>query len=312
MKRILSLLVILWLCMGFVSAQEQINPMEFPKLTQQVSDFSTTLTTSQLDEVNVAAKNYEDETSNQLFVVLFPHRQGNELIDIGMKIFEDSEIWQKGKDNGLLLLISTEEKKIRIIVWYGLEWVYPDLIASQIIENDIRPLVNSDDFYDAVKIFYERSEQVIAWEYTVDKVAVWYWVLSDENLFWSIMFLFWIIGGALLQFITRLLSKKVRNISQRIFWILLLTSFLFMMVAGILFFIAETLSNSLIKMLFSLSFGLIIGLAIGGVILWLYKVTKWWWGSSSWWWGSSWWWSSSWGSSWGGWWWRSGWGWAGD
>jgi uncharacterized protein len=53
--------------------------------------------------------------------VLFPHRQGNELIDIGMNIFNTNGIGQKHKDNGLLLLISTDEKRIRIVVGYGLE-----------------------------------------------------------------------------------------------------------------------------------------------------------------------------------------------
>jgi uncharacterized protein len=121
MKKIASLLVIFLLCISFVSAQDQINPMGLPKLTQRLTDFSTVLTPYQIDKINTTAKSYEDETSNQLFVVLFPHRQGNELIDIGMKIFNDNGIGQKDKNNGLLLLISTEEKKIRIVVGYGLE-----------------------------------------------------------------------------------------------------------------------------------------------------------------------------------------------
>jgi len=121
MKKITSLLVILSLCISFVSAQNQIHPMYLPKLTQQVTDFSTVLTPYQIDKINTTAKSYEDETSNQLFVVLFPHRQGNELIDIGMKVFDDNGIGQQDKNNGLLLLISTEEKKIRIVVGYGLE-----------------------------------------------------------------------------------------------------------------------------------------------------------------------------------------------
>ncbi|MEI6673190.1 MAG: TPM domain-containing protein [bacterium] len=142
MKKILSLFVVFSLSIGYIFAQNQINPMELPNLTQRVTDFSNTLTTSQLDDINTTAKSYEDETSNQVFVVLFPQRQGNELIDIGTKVFNENDIGQKDKNNGLLLLISTEEKKIRIIVGYGLESIYPDLVASQIIENDIRPLVN--------------------------------------------------------------------------------------------------------------------------------------------------------------------------
>lgn len=301
--------------MSFVSAQvqEQINPIELPKLTQRVTDFSNTLTTSQLDDINTIAKSYEDETSNQVFVVLFPHRQGYELIDIWMKIFDDTGIGQKDKNNGLLLLISTEEKKIRIIVGYGLEWVYPDLVASQILENNIRPLVNNGDFYGSINAFYEKSKQVIAGEYVPDKVSLWSKILADDGLFWLMMLLFGMAGGFLLPLIMKFLPKKFKKNFQRFIWILLFVSFLFMIVGGVLFFVLDPLNTLIIKLPFTFSFGLIIGLTIGGIFFWLFKAKKWWGGSG--WWRSSWgsWWSSSdSGSSWGWWWGDSGWGGAGD
>jgi uncharacterized protein len=95
--------------------------MNLPVATNYVSDFSNVLSADQLHELNTLAQEYENKTSHQLFVALFPHRNGYELFDIGMKIFGDNRIGQKGKDNGLLLVIATEEKKIRIIVGYGLE-----------------------------------------------------------------------------------------------------------------------------------------------------------------------------------------------
>lgn len=147
MKRIVYLLVIVCSLFGFTYAQGQVDPMNLPQLTLRVNDFSDVLTTSQSDELNTVAKDYETQTSSQLVTVLFPNRNGNELIDIGMKVFTDNGIGQKDINNGLLLLISTEEKKIRIVVGYGLEGAYPDLMASQVIENDIRPLVNSGDFF---------------------------------------------------------------------------------------------------------------------------------------------------------------------
>lgn len=60
-----------------------------------------------------------------------------------MKVFRDNNIGQKDKNNGLLLLIATDEKKIRIIVGYGLEGSMPDGLASNIIKDNIRPRVNS-------------------------------------------------------------------------------------------------------------------------------------------------------------------------
>jgi uncharacterized protein len=119
----------------------------------------------QAEELNTIARDYETQTSNQLVTVLFPNRQGNELIDIGMKVFTDNAIGQSKKNNGLLLLISTQEKKIRIVVGYGLEGIYPDAIANRIIEENIRPLVNAGDFVGAVKVFYSKSAEIIAGEF---------------------------------------------------------------------------------------------------------------------------------------------------
>ncbi len=136
--------------------------MTLPKLTQRVTDYSAVLSLSQTAELNTIAREYENKTSNQLVVVLFPHRWGNEMIDVGMKLFTDNAIGQTKKNNGLLLIISTREKKIRIVVGYGLEGAYPDAIANRIIEEHIRPLVNSGDFAGAVKVFYEKSAEVIA------------------------------------------------------------------------------------------------------------------------------------------------------
>jgi uncharacterized membrane protein YgcG len=99
MKKLIFLIITSLSLFGFVLAQSQVNPMVLPKLTQWVTDFSNTLSASQLSDLNTVAKNYENQTTNQLVTVLFPDRQGNELIDIGMKVFADNGIGQKEKNN---------------------------------------------------------------------------------------------------------------------------------------------------------------------------------------------------------------------
>lgn len=152
----------LWFFASFGSfVHADFDPMNLPKLTEYVSDFSNVLDANTLLELNSNAQLYDQRTTNQLVAVLIPNRNGRELFDIWMNIFNTNGIWQAGKNNGLLLIISTQEKKIRIIVGYGLEWQMPDLLASRIIEEDIRPLVNNWDFSGAVRAFYQRSIQAI-------------------------------------------------------------------------------------------------------------------------------------------------------
>ena len=161
MKKIwLLILYILTGLFGITSA-DSINPIELPKFKYFVNDYSNVLTKNEFSELNELAKSIEQNSGHQIVTLLFPHRKGNELFDIALKAFNENKIWDKERNDGLLLAIATEEKKIRIVVWYGLEEKIPDLLASKIIEEVIRPEINNDNFYEAVKKFYEKLPEYL-------------------------------------------------------------------------------------------------------------------------------------------------------
>lgn len=141
----------------FVHAEDTIDPMNLPGLAEYVTDFSNVLSSEDIQSLRQIARDYETKTTNQMVVVLIPDRSGNELFNIGMKIFNSNKIGQKGKNNGILLLVATDEKKIRIITGYGLEGDIPDVLASDFIERDIRPLVNDGKYSDAIRAFFTRT-----------------------------------------------------------------------------------------------------------------------------------------------------------
>lgn len=145
----------------FVHAEDTIDPMNLPGLAEYVTDFSNVLSSDELQSLRQIARDYETKTTNQMVVVLIPTRNGNELFDIGMKIFNSNQIGQKGKNNGILLVIATDEKKIRIITGYGLEGDIPDVLASDFIERDIRPLVNDGKYAEAIRAFFTRTTTAI-------------------------------------------------------------------------------------------------------------------------------------------------------
>jgi uncharacterized protein len=113
-KRLLSMLCLSIFFTSF-SFANTLDVNNLPKLERYITDFTDTLTTDELNELEAIAENYHTATSNQLVAVVIPKRNGYELFDIGMKIFNDNQIGTT-KNNGLLLLIAKEEKKIRIIV----------------------------------------------------------------------------------------------------------------------------------------------------------------------------------------------------
>ncbi|MBF0932308.1 MAG: TPM domain-containing protein, partial [candidate division SR1 bacterium] len=156
-------LFILYILIGLfgITSANSINPMELPKFEYFVNDYSNVFTEEQRLELGMIAKNIETNSGYQIVTVLFPHREGNELFDIAIKAFNENKIGDKERNDGLLLAIATEEKKIRIVVGYGLESKIPDLLASQIIEEVIRPEVNNSNFYEAVKKFYEKLPEYL-------------------------------------------------------------------------------------------------------------------------------------------------------
>lgn len=84
-------------------------------------------------------RRFEEETTNQLVVVTFPGLEGEVLEDFSTHLAEQWKIGQKGKDNGVILLIFKNDRQVRIEVGYGLEGALPDATAKLIIENEIVP-----------------------------------------------------------------------------------------------------------------------------------------------------------------------------
>ncbi len=224
MKSYFKKVLMFWFLVLFgwsVFAQSNFDPMNMPKITQYVMDYSNVLDQSSLQQLSSLWEAYNSSTSNQFVAILFPHRNWNELFDIGIKLFNENQIGQAWKNNGLLLLIATEEKKIRIIVWYWLEWDLPDALVKRIIENDIRPLVDKGDFAWAVNAFYQRCSEAIA----NDEAS------SIENEFFSVeqkeeWFRFvWLVLGFILASLIK--QKKIKKSLKKIgipllIWIIIL------------------------------------------------------------------------------------------
>ncbi|MBS9775236.1 TPM domain-containing protein [Candidatus Gracilibacteria bacterium] len=129
------------------------------KFTRFIEDNSKVLPENTAFDLNQKFADLERKNTMQVVVLLFPHREGESLYNIGLELFNSNGIGQKGKNNGLLLLISTEEKKIRIMVGKGLEWIYTTEVCKNIIENELRPLLNQGKFEELVGKFYEIVSQ---------------------------------------------------------------------------------------------------------------------------------------------------------
>lgn len=142
-----KILIILFL---FISLS--LQSIDFPKLKGRVNDFANILNSSQEKNLELLLEDLEKKTSAQVVLLTIKSLEGNTIEDYSIKLTEqqDWKIGQKGLDNGVILLISMEERKLRIEVGYGLEPSITDLKSSYIIRNLIVPKFKEGDYYEGI------------------------------------------------------------------------------------------------------------------------------------------------------------------
>lgn len=124
--------------LAFTSAAALAAP-QFPALTGRVVDEAGILSAQFESEIGAQLAAHDQATSNQLVVVTLNSLQGYDIGDYGYQLGRHWGIGQKGKNNGALLIVAPNERKLRIEVGYGLEGVLTDAVSRDIIERVIKP-----------------------------------------------------------------------------------------------------------------------------------------------------------------------------
>ena len=124
-----------------------LRALEVPKKPEgYVTDRARLLSPEVISRMEQVLGAFERKTSNQIFIVTFPSLEGESLEDFSVRLAETWKPGQKGRDNGVLILIFKEERRMRIEVGYGLEGVLPDALAGQIIEEIMTPAFKKEQF----------------------------------------------------------------------------------------------------------------------------------------------------------------------
>jgi uncharacterized protein len=143
----MSLRLISWCCLliGALSsfAAEVIPPA--PK--QYFNDYAHVVSAQVADRLNKTLEDFERQTSSQILVVVFPKMESDSSIeDYTVRVAQSWKVGQKGKDNGAVLFVFIQDRKMFLQVGYGLEGALPDVLCHQIIENEIKPRFKAGDY----------------------------------------------------------------------------------------------------------------------------------------------------------------------
>ncbi len=125
--------------------------LQVPPLRGRVNDYAGLMPPERVRALEDRLARFEQETGHQIAVLTIPSLEGEPLEDFSIRVAENWKIGQKGFDNGVILLIARDDRKVRIEVGYGLEGVLPDAIASRIIREIIVPRFRANDYAGGIE-----------------------------------------------------------------------------------------------------------------------------------------------------------------
>jgi uncharacterized protein len=143
---IIVLLAAVWLAATPAFAQ---TAPRFPALTGRVVDQANLLSPEAEAKLSTKLEALERDTTDQLVVVTVPDLQGYEIEEYGYQLGRSWGIGQESRNNGVLLIVAPQDRKVRIEVGYGLEPVLTDALSALIIHEQILPAFREG--------FYERG-----------------------------------------------------------------------------------------------------------------------------------------------------------
>ena len=139
--------------------------LEVPKVAGYVNDHAGHISSATELKIENFLRGFEASDSTQLVILTINSLEGEFLEEYSLRVAESWKLGQKDKDNGALLLIAKQERKMRIEVGYGLEGKLTDLFAGRIIDNEIKPRFKAGDFEGGIIAGVTSMAEAVRGEY---------------------------------------------------------------------------------------------------------------------------------------------------
>jgi uncharacterized protein len=143
--------LILWIVL---SAMFLIVPAawgaDIPYLSGRVTDNAEILSAETIQLLDEILKTHESRTTNQVVILTVSTLNGESIEDYAYRVFSEWKLGLKEKDNGVLLIVVPDDRRMRIEVGYGLEATLTDLMAGRIIQNIMTPKFRNGDYNSGI------------------------------------------------------------------------------------------------------------------------------------------------------------------
>ena len=163
MKAVKASLVALLLCWAFITFAQApvLAQVAVPPLTGRVVDQTGTLSSGDIDSLTQKLKDFEARKGSQIAVLIVPTTQPEEIEQFSIRVAEAWKIGRKKIDDGAILLVAKNDRKLRIEVGYGLEGALTDVTSKRIIDEIITPKFRAGDFAGGISDGVDRIISVV-------------------------------------------------------------------------------------------------------------------------------------------------------
>ena len=150
-------------CLLAISALASAD-VAIPPLKARVIDLTGTLAPDTITHLEATLAQFEQAKGSQMAVLILPTTQPEEIEQFGIRLAEAWKIGRKGVDDGAILIVAKDDRRVRIEVGYGLEGVLTDIATKRIIEEDIVPRFKQGDFAGGVEAGMSRMLRLVEGE----------------------------------------------------------------------------------------------------------------------------------------------------
>jgi uncharacterized protein len=122
-----------------------------PPFHSYVTDLTETLSPQQRDALEQTLRTFAAKKGSQVAVLLVPTTAPETIEQYSIRVVDNWKLGRKGVDDGVLLLLATQDRKVRIEVGYGLEGAIPDAIANRVIDEVMIPYFKRGDYFGGIQ-----------------------------------------------------------------------------------------------------------------------------------------------------------------
>ena len=153
---LLGLLLLLLLLRGTAWAVVPVPP-----LSGRVVDLTHTLSPAAQARIDASLADLERRKGSQIAVLIVPTTDGEDLAQFGIRVAEAWKLGRKGVDDGAILLVAKNDRRLRIEVGYGLEGAIPDAVAKRVVSDVIAPYFKRGDFSGGIEAGVDQLVKLV-------------------------------------------------------------------------------------------------------------------------------------------------------